>query len=885
MISQRFTSCPPKSRARPAENPGEPKTSCGTFFGVRRRIPLFSLVLACLACVGDAGLYRWRPVQAGKPVELRSVVFSSGRVKACIEQRDVDLQLAVDGGEGPDAVDGTAFGRECIHVVLTSPGVIKMEVRTTNHRYGRGYVRFLPIERKDRSASDALLIAAQRQMTQADVLNRNPTKAAVLLAASQYAEAARAAHSASDVRREAECATKRAMIFHRLAEFGAAEGEYGTAVALWRAAGDQTQVFEVRQDWDKLAGRLGNPRTRISETESVSNWTSSADQRHAAQLREHLGTSLYRKKRFSDGIPHFEAKARLSRMIDDWRGLAGALERLAEGWQELGQWNQARAALQDRLRIVNAASDPAGVAATLGGLGTLALSQGRYREAIQSLNEARAMRLEQGDITAAFSAESFLSIAHLRSGDIETAQRMAEDSLARQEDWNVRASNAARSFMRIKEAVSARTDAIWLRAQRLGTAEACRESLAEENWIQGRFVMERFTGPRIRAADMATLRNTLGVLEPGDAVLSFAMGDTSLKAWVMTRDQCRMREIGPLQLIGDLVEAQALQIASRKGHPSSGKRLAALLEPLLRDAGPSRRIIVTGHTNIVSLPFGALADPLAHNGERLAQTRELVYAPSLLFVAKSREEWKGRGTPQSLAALGDAVYEETDPRNRERTRQPAIMASALESRLRDAARSATGSEVLPRLPFTRREVEQILELKGEAVQAFLGFQATAQALNAPAVLKAGIVHIAAHGFINSDFPEYSGLALSRFDESGQPVKAFVTVDDIISRERPHRLVVLSACQSAAGRQPMADFPLGPATAFLRAGTRSVVASLWKVDDQATAEMMRHFYRALTDGRTGPAAALAAAQRKMIESGTWSDPYFWAGFVTTGDWKP
>lgn len=84
---------------------------------------------------------------------------------------------------------------------------------------------------------------------------------------------------------------------------------------------------------------------------------------------------------------------------------------------------------------------------------------------------------------------------------------------------------------------------------------------------------------------------------------------------------------------------------------------------------------------------------------------------------------------------------------------------------------------------------------------------------------------------------------------------------------------------------MADFPLGPATAFLRAGTRSVVASLWKVDDQATAEMMRHFYRALTDGRTGPAAALAAAQRKMIESGTWSDPYFWAGFVTTGDWKP
>jgi CHAT domain-containing protein len=96
--------------------------------------------------------------------------------------------------------------------------------------------------------------------------------------------------------------------------------------------------------------------------------------------------------------------------------------------------------------------------------------------------------------------------------------------------------------------------------------------------------------------------------------------------------------------------------------------------------------------------------------------------------------------------------------------------------------------------------------------------------------------------------------------------------------------VLSACQTALGQDVRGEGLVGLTRGFLYAGAASVAASLWKVDDVATSELMSRFYKAmLRDGRR-PAAALRAAQASMSREPRWSEPYYWAGFQVQGDWK-
>jgi CHAT domain-containing protein len=98
------------------------------------------------------------------------------------------------------------------------------------------------------------------------------------------------------------------------------------------------------------------------------------------------------------------------------------------------------------------------------------------------------------------------------------------------------------------------------------------------------------------------------------------------------------------------------------------------------------------------------------------------------------------------------------------------------------------------------------------------------------------------------------------------------------------LVVLSACETALGRDLRGEGLVGLTTGFLYAGVRQVVASLWRVDDLATSELMARFYRGLLQEKLSAPAALRAAQLEMAADSRWRDPYFWAGFVILGDWR-
>jgi CHAT domain-containing protein len=147
-----------------------------------------------------------------------------------------------------------------------------------------------------------------------------------------------------------------------------------------------------------------------------------------------------------------------------------------------------------------------------------------------------------------------------------------------------------------------------------------------------------------------------------------------------------------------------------------------------------------------------------------------------------------------------------------------------------------------------------------------------------------IVHFATHGVVDFQHPELSGIVLSMVDEKGQPQDGYLRLHDIYNLNLPADLVVLSACQTGIGKQIKGEGLIALTRGFMYAGAQRVVASLWKVDDTATSELMAEFYKQMFTNHEKPAAALRAAQLKLSKVKRWRSSYFWAGFILQGEWN-
>ncbi len=147
-----------------------------------------------------------------------------------------------------------------------------------------------------------------------------------------------------------------------------------------------------------------------------------------------------------------------------------------------------------------------------------------------------------------------------------------------------------------------------------------------------------------------------------------------------------------------------------------------------------------------------------------------------------------------------------------------------------------------------------------------------------------ILHFATHGLLNSRHPELSGVVLSLIDKNGREIDGFLRLQDIYNLKLSADLVVLSACNTALGRDVKGEGLIGLTRGFMYAGSPRIVASLWKVDDAATAELMTIFYRKMLVENLRPAAALRAAQTEMMKQTRWKSPYYWSPFIIQGEWK-
>jgi CHAT domain-containing protein len=270
-------------------------------------------------------------------------------------------------------------------------------------------------------------------------------------------------------------------------------------------------------------------------------------------------------------------------------------------------------------------------------------------------------------------------------------------------------------------------------------------------------------------------------------------------------------------------------------------------------------------------------------------------------LAFMREELRGRPhAPKAVAVIADPIFDINDERLRSTvalvrhsspTSGAVVERNAPEqmpvSRARRSLRSfdEDSGEGLARLPFSRREAQAIMNVvpEGEGLLA-LDFRASRATVMGGELANYRIVHFATHGILNSVQPEFSGIVLSLFDKAGNGQEGFLKLNEIYNLNLPADLVVLSACQTALGKEIRGEGLIGLTRGFMYAGTPRVIASLWKVDDAATARLMGEFYKAmLAEGRP-PAAALRMAQVKMWQQHRWRSPYYWAAFTLQGEWK-
>jgi CHAT domain-containing protein len=415
-------------------------------------------------------------------------------------------------------------------------------------------------------------------------------------------------------------------------------------------------------------------------------------------------------------------------------------------------------------------------------------------------------------------------------------------------------------------------------------------------------------------------------LDDQTLLLEYFLGDDRSYLWVVSANSVKSYELAPRADIeesslsvkklltaratreeGESPERRRARIAEAEAKywPEAARLSQMILGPAASDLG-GKRLAIVPDGELQDMAFGALPAPPASGSGKINSKasesddwlplivgHEIVILPSVSALAVLRKETAGRRpAPKTLAVLADPVFEKDDERirpalaYRSRKKNGSEAVASLNGDLMRATEEVMGAGgAISRLPFSRAEAEAILSVtpKASSLRA-LDFNASRMTAMGEELRQYRMVHFATHGFLNKTHPELSGIVLSLVDQQGKPQDGFLQLHDVYNLDLPAELVVLSACQTGLGKAVWGEGLVGLTRGFMYAGARRVVASLWGVQDLATAELMKRFYGAmLGEKKMKPAEALRAAQIEMWKMQRWRSPYYWGGFMLYGEW--
>jgi hypothetical protein len=366
-----------------------------------------------------------------------------------------------------------------------------------------------------------------------------------------------------------------------------------------------------------------------------------------------------------------------------------------------------------------------------------------------------------------------------------------------------------------------------------------------------------------------TLREIQSDLGPDTAILAYALGNKESFLWFITPDRIASFNLPRRDDIEDAA-VKAWKRLSEIGDGPEVEELSRILLPAEVERALPRRLLTSLDGRLHLIPFSMLHD---RGGCALFFDHVVSSVPSGSFlVGLRRKPSSHRFAPKQLAAIADPVFELDDPR---------LVRLGI-SKLGESKPATVLGGHLDRLPESRREADGILALvsPSESFHAF-NFEANRSIILSSELAQFRILHITTHHIVDSH-PDFSGLVLSRFDERGRPQDGFVRASEIYGLHIPAELVVLSACGTGLGPDVRGEGPMGMTRAFLHAGAKRVVVSLWNVEDEATTELMTRFYRGMLQDGLTTAEALRSAQVSMAKDPEWRRSRSWAAFVLQGE---
>jgi CHAT domain-containing protein len=696
-------------------------------------------------------------------------------------------------------------------------------------------------EQRVGGAPGSLGIRARLALSHADLAVQLNTLAEAEL---QYARSERLFRAAGDPAGRAEAQQGRATLSILRENYGAAEALLALAERTQRAFGDRRGAAQTRLLMAHAQAQRGDTTAaRRSYANAEGDFAGLADSvGHAATLggradlegeagRPFAAESLYH--RALDYLGDRPAPGVRWPLL---AGLGGALE-------SRGARPAALRAYQDAVTEIERVS------------GTLRLGERRASFLADKWDVYASLAMvkrTQGDVTGAFEVSERLRARQLLDllarGRIAGATPAAEAGSAREQDVRRRIEELTQRLEGGAEETGTRGPEAPSREQRV-----VREALAEAQQAYASLLLDlRESDPRytrLVVADVVPLREVAAHLAPRQALLEYLVTDSTSLVFVVTRDTIAALDLNVgRRSLAPLVEfVRGTMTGPSRALPGVDwraplRRLAQLLIEPVEASGlltGKDELLISPHAELHYLPFDALLR--AGSPERfLAERYAVSYVPSASVWVRLGERPVAAG-PITVLAL--------------------------------APRAGP-------LPGSREEVEAIRTVYGSRATVLVGNEASEPGFRA-AASGYGILHLATYGVLNKHNPMFSFVELAPAGaEDGR-----LEVREVFDLSLNARLVVLSACQTALGSGALADVPAGDdwvglARAFLAAGSRSVVATLWPVGDRGTARLMEQFYRRLEAGATA-LEALTEAKRSALRDPELAHPFFWAGFALVG----
>ena len=698
---------------------------------------------------------------------------------------------------------------------------------------------------------------------------------------------------------------------------------YSTLGEVERARLYLTQALEIRRKIEDRRGEVvtlnslgwlerksGAPAKAVSlHGQALAVARATSDVRNEGSSRSYLGEALAAAGRPAEALAELDQALVLHRQAGDRSNEAGTLRRKGEILAAGGRAAEALPLFAQSLLASRAAGDRVNETITLAARARVLRDQGGLdaaasdaEAAIAALESLRA-RLGNPDLRAAFlgsrsdvyelRVDILMRLAAARPGQgfDRAAFEASEDAHARALLDVLRESGTAvragidpalaarqRDLERRLALKQDRLQALLGRAK--GDPAASRALEIESERIRAELdnLDAEIRSQNPRYADLthpgaASLREIQPLLDSGTLLLEYSLGRERGYLWAVDAAGLRAFVLPGRREIERAARAfhQALSTPGGDDKRSRlGRTLSRiLLGPVAGELGDRRlAVVLDGALNYV--PFDVLPEPRSQDRPLLAR-HEVVELPSASVLAAERRELARRPPARELAiVLADPVFRPDDPRvPRSRQSTPAASADVLLTRLR----------------FSRQEALGIAAVAPPgAVTTELDFAVARDLVLSGRLRDFRYIHFATHGIFDAGRPELSGLALSRVGPDGRPREGFLGLRDIYNLDLAADLVVLSGCQTALGKEIRGEGLLGLTRGFLYAGAPRVVASLWWIDDRATAALMESFYRGLWIEKLRPAAALRKARLSLARQHRFRAPAYWGAFVLQGDWQ-